>query len=111
MSNTQQPAACAACGKAATVGLRGILLCRRCAADFAAEAEAQRREGKQVSISGLARVRYKDLFEAHDYTLRAFPRELMARVKFLAIEEGVPARELILRGVEEYVGREEGKAA
>ncbi len=94
---------CNACGEKTNSGvsIAGTFVCRSCEPNIQAQIERQQSEGKQVSVRGIARQRYRELHDTTDYTLRDIPKATWDRAKDMANDKDITLRELILELINE----------
>ena len=98
---------CDACGKqiVSGTGVGRATLCRTCLPDVLAELEHLRAEGKPTDALAIARKMFRETYSAGNYLLRDIPEELWTAAKHRAVDEGLNLRELILKALQEYIGK------
>ena len=98
---------CDACGQQIQggTGVGRATLCRTCLPDVMVEIERIREEGKPTDALTIARRLFRETHSAGSYLLRDIPAELWTAAKHRAVDDGMSLRELILKALQEYIGK------
>ena len=98
------PNKCDVCSKTQGVaGLGGMMFCRTCYGEVREEIDALRANDKPVDCAIIAHRLRKERNLTTISNLRDFPADLWTEAKHRALDEGISARELVIRAVRLYL--------